>query len=165
MHSFTIECNVKQDAGWVYLASGNMRHGASTIIGGGALRVDLSPIVKLSMILGLLILWCWCITASLHGLIAILRLSPKLVLPVGLLTIPSLWLFIALLVLLRSTAAATAARHQILYFCGHLVHEASVQWGWGRTNQRTGRSWQQAGAICVSVSAAHCFHGGLTSCR
>lgn len=123
-----------------------MGHRASPIVGWGTLRVTLPPIVELRMVLGLLILWCWCIAASLHGLIAILRLSPKLLLSVGLLsigllTVPWLGLSIALLVLLWSAAATAAAGHKVLYFCCHLVHEASVQSGWGRTNQSMGCAW------------------------
>ena len=109
-----------------------MGHRASPIVGWGALRMTLPPIVELRVILGLLVLWCWCI-ASLHGLIAVLRLSPKLLLsigllPIGLLSIPCLGLSIALLVLLWSAAAApaTAARHKVLYLCCHLIHESSV---------------------------------------
>lgn len=72
---------------WVYLARGDMSHWASPIIWGGTLGVHLPSIVELSMILRLLILGCWRIATSLHGLIAILRLSPKLLLPIGLLPI------------------------------------------------------------------------------
>lgn len=108
----------------VHLAWRDMRHRACPIVWGSALGVHL-PVVKLSMILWLLILWCWRIPATLHRLIAVLWLSTKLLLSIGLLTKPWLGLSIALLVLLGSAAAATAARHQAVYFCRQLVHESS----------------------------------------
>lgn len=105
----------------MYLARRDVSHRASPIIGRGTLGVHLPNIVvELSMILRLLILGCWRIATSLHGLVTILRLSPKLLLPigllpVGLLTVTCLGLAVTLLILLWFAAAATAARYQVLY--------------------------------------------------